>query len=177
MSFGETLATNIWLTVEGSRSGRRVDVLVTESQRSRIQFLSHVGWEESRIHFLSIIYFIYLIYHEFLSFCMCASVYVHACTCRHARGAHMGGRGTACRTMVDGDWTQVIRFAGKCLSSWADLLALKVWLSVRSLSCHLARCGDIVKVCSVGGDRCSGEFSLVHVGFEPSVGRPREEMQ
>lgn len=103
MSFGETLATNIWLTVEGSRSGRRVDVLVTESQRSRIQFLSHVGWEESRIHFLSIIYFIYLIYHEFLSFCMCAPVYVHACTCHHARGAHMGGRGTACRTMVDGD--------------------------------------------------------------------------
>lgn len=44
MSFGETLATKIWLTVEGTRSGRRVDVLVTESQRSRIQFLSHVSW-------------------------------------------------------------------------------------------------------------------------------------
>lgn len=177
MSLGETLATNIWLTVEGTRSGRRVDVLVTESQGSRIQFLSHVGWEESWIHFLNIIYFIYLIYHEFLSFCMCVvCVYVHACTCHHAHGAHMAAE-KACGTVVDGDRTQVIRFAGKCLSSWADLLALKVWLSVRSLSCHLARCGDIVKVCSVGGDRCSGEFSLIHVGFEPSVGHPREEMQ
>lgn len=44
MSLGETLATKIWLTVGGTRSGRRVDVLVTESQRSRIQFLRQVGW-------------------------------------------------------------------------------------------------------------------------------------